>query len=75
MITRIADEDVILGNKFLIKKGERVSCSIATLLRDPKNFPEPDKFDVERWLDEEKIKQNNHLAFIPFSAGPRNCIG
>lgn len=42
--------------------------------RDPKLFPDPDKFDPERFSDENKsnIKQ---YTYQPFGIGPRFCIG
>ncbi|VEN55079.1 unnamed protein product [Callosobruchus maculatus] len=42
------------------------------LQRDPKYFPNPDKFDPTRF---ETMDGTNPYCFIPFSAGPRNCIG
>lgn len=42
--------------------------------RDPKNFPDPEKFDPDRFNDENIINQNLN-AYAPFGIGPRNCIG
>lgn len=37
-------------------------------------FPNPEEFIPERFLDE-KNKDKFLFSYIPFSAGPRNCIG
>ena len=44
------------------------------MFNDPKYFPNPEKFDISRWENSE-TKNDLSFAFIPFSAGPRNCIG
>ena len=41
--------------------------------RDPKLFDDPDDFKPERFLIEATAQ--NAFTYVPFSAGPRNCIG
>lgn len=41
---------------------------------DPDHFPDPEKFDPERFSPE-NYDGKKPFSFIPFSAGPRNCLG
>ena len=43
--------------------------------RDPRIWPDADSFIPERWHGEYKGAEVDRKAFMPFSAGTRNCIG
>lgn len=51
-----------------------VFVSPHALHRDPLLFPDPDRFDPDRWLPERSARLPRG-AFIPFGSGNRLCIG
>ncbi|KAI8037329.1 cytochrome P450 9b2 [Drosophila gunungcola] len=68
----LTDED---GTKlFEFKVGDRVNIPISGLHWDDRYFPEPRKFDPERFSDERKTELVPY-TYLPFGVGPRNCIG
>ncbi|KAJ8039312.1 Cytochrome P450 4V2 [Holothuria leucospilota] len=72
-IGREIEEDIsICGSE--VPKGVSVFLAVYILHRDPHYFPNPEKFDPDRFLPANSEGRHN-CAFIPFSAGPRNCIG
>lgn len=62
------------GTKVSIKVGDIIQIPIQAIHRDHRYFPDPYKFDPERFSEENRDKINRD-AFLPFGSGPRNCIG
>ncbi|KAJ6633992.1 Cytochrome P450 4C1 [Pseudolycoriella hygida] len=72
-VGRILSEDVQL-DQYTIPKGTMVTVAIYFLHRDSRFFPEPERFDPDRFLPENTVSRHPY-AYLPFSAGPRNCVG
>nr|XP_022318084.1 cytochrome P450 4V2-like isoform X1 [Crassostrea virginica]XP_022318120.1 cytochrome P450 4V2-like isoform X1 [Crassostrea virginica] len=66
-------EDCQFG-EFRIPKDTTVIVAPPGLHRDERFFPDPEKFDPDRFLPEKSLKRHPY-SYVPFSAGPRNCIG
>lgn len=74
-VPRIADQDYIIPNtSYKISKGTMFIVPIFSVQRDPEIYPDPDKFDPDRFSEEEMAKRHQ-FAFTPFGEGPRICIG
>eukprot|EP00584_Thalassiosira_punctigera_P013042 CAMPEP_0172558510 /NCGR_PEP_ID=MMETSP1067-20121228/79453_1 /TAXON_ID=265564 ORGANISM="Thalassiosira punctigera, Strain Tpunct2005C2" /NCGR_SAMPLE_ID=MMETSP1067 /ASSEMBLY_ACC=CAM_ASM_000444 /LENGTH=531 /DNA_ID=CAMNT_0013347887 /DNA_START=72 /DNA_END=1667 /DNA_ORIENTATION=- len=79
MIVRNTSEWVnLLGEQ--IPPHTRVMIPIYLLHRHPKYWTEPECFKPERWLNSTTGREGgdgkyHHFAYLPFSAGGRNCIG
>ena len=54
--------------------GTLVGLSPMLLHRDPRWYPEPDRFDPDRFLGQRR-KSLPRNAYLPFGTGPRACIG
>uniref|UniRef100_A0A8D1IKD2 Uncharacterized protein n=2 Tax=Sus scrofa TaxID=9823 RepID=A0A8D1IKD2_PIG len=74
VISRRCTQDIVLPDGRIIPKGVICLISIFGTHHNPSVWPDPEVYDPFRF-DPENIKGRSPLAFIPFSAGPRNCIG
>ncbi|RNA29752.1 cytochrome P450 4V2 [Brachionus plicatilis] len=70
---RTLSEDCEVGG-YKVLKGETAVILAYMIHRDVNYYPDPEKFDPERFLPE-NTKNRNPYAYIPFSAGRRNCVG
>lgn len=61
-------------NGITIPKGTMVQIPYFYIMSDPKSFPDPQKFDPNRFSQEEKEKRDP-LSFSAFGHGPRLCLG
>ncbi|GKY97402.1 hypothetical protein MPSEU_000698700 [Mayamaea pseudoterrestris] len=59
------------GHNYLLPKGSSLLLNIQAVHHDPSLWPEPMKFDPQRFLG----KEPEPYTFLPFIAGPRNCLG
>jgi cytochrome P450 len=70
---RYARNDFQLGDFFLPAKTTVLMSQFVTH-RDPRFFPDPLRFDPERFTPEAKSRRTK-LTYFPFGAGARQCIG
>lgn len=71
---RCTSDYQIPGTDIILKKGQGIYIPIMGIQRNPQYFPEPLKFDPERFLPE-NIEKRHPFSYLPFGEGPRNCIG
>nr|XP_033326765.1 cytochrome P450 6B1-like [Megalopta genalis] len=73
--TRITTSDYTFETlNFTIPKSTEVWIPILMIHRNPVVYPDPTKFDPERFT-KEAIAARHPMHYLPFSDGPRNCIG
>ncbi|XP_013404323.1 cytochrome P450 2C15 [Lingula anatina] len=72
-VAHATSESVEVGG-YTIPKGTIVIADQYRILHDKCNFEDPYQFKPERWLDSSgKVTKSG--AYIPFSTGPRVCLG
>ncbi|CZT12574.1 hypothetical protein WAI453_005583 [Rhynchosporium graminicola] len=73
-LARWTQETTTIGG-YEIPPNVIVSPGIGAVMKDPRIWPDADSYVPERWLGIYKGKEVDRKAFVPFSAGSRNCPG
>ncbi|KAF8874994.1 cytochrome P450 [Infundibulicybe gibba] len=71
-LPRIVPNDMVIAGVH-IPAGTSVAMGATFMHNNPHVFPEPHQFRPERWLEPNSRILESHL--VPFSKGPRSCIG
>ena len=77
MVGREIINNLQIGD-YKIPKGTAVNIDFYSLHHDPEQFDQPEKYIPERFCSETSTSTSTRrhpFAYLPFSAGPRNCIG
>ncbi|KAH7714860.1 CYP4BF1 protein [Aphelenchoides avenae] len=73
LIQRELRKEMEIGGK-LVPEGATIGILPLVIHHNHKVYPNHDEFDPDNFLPERVAKRHTY-DFIPFSAGPRNCIG
>lgn len=75
VIARHMKEELkLISGDYIIPAGATVVVATYKLHRLESIYPNPDKFDPDNFLPERQANRH-YYAFVPFSAGPRSCVG
>ncbi|XP_071643649.1 probable cytochrome P450 6a14 isoform X1 [Temnothorax longispinosus] len=75
VLNRTCTEEIDLPTMNVrLPKGTLITIPVLGLHRDPSIYPDPDKFDPERF-NANVVAERLPYAYLPFGEGPRNCIG
>lgn len=75
LIARKVNQDVKLVSKnYTIPADSTVIIGTYKIHRRPDIFPNPERFDPDNFLPE-RAASRHYYSYIPFSAGPRSCVG
>ena len=73
LFARVLSEDVVIDGNF-IPKGTNIGVAPIALHYNPEYWDDPYAFNPDRFASE-KFLNRHPYSYVPFSAGPRNCIG
>ena len=81
------ERNFVFAGKYVLPTGTKVIIPIAMVHRRPDFWPDPAKFDPDRFSPEtsksrhpfrflpDEVEKRPVCSYIPFSYGARNCIG
>lgn len=70
-VLRVCREPFTVGNQWTVPQGEVIAIMIASIMKDARYFPEPERFRPERFLE----KKYSLSEYLPFGGGARRCLG
>jgi cytochrome P450 len=74
LMTRTAQADDLLPVGVEVERGDTIILPVYALHRHRALWDEPDVFDPDRF-EPARAKARHRYAYLPFSAGPRICVG
>ncbi|KPM11178.1 cytochrome P450-like protein 24 [Sarcoptes scabiei] len=75
LLNRQASEDYYFKEyDVTVEKDRSVMIPVYAIHHDPQYYPDPDRYDPERFMPENRDKIVPY-TYLPFGGGPRNCIG
>ncbi|RCH90936.1 hypothetical protein CU098_002539, partial [Rhizopus stolonifer] len=74
VLSKYCKKDCILPGGYKIHGDAPCSIQVYAMHHNKDVYPDPERFDPDRWTPEEEQKRSR-FAWLPFSTGPRGCIG
>ncbi|MBA4022301.1 MULTISPECIES: cytochrome P450 [Mycobacteriales] len=74
VLMRVVQNDFEVED-FHLEPGQSIAVSPAISNRLPEDFPNPDAFDPDRYLEPRQEDLVNRWTWIPFGAGRHRCVG
>ncbi|CAI6360436.1 unnamed protein product [Macrosiphum euphorbiae] len=74
LLREVQDDLKIFSSDYVLPKGTTCVISPITTHHSPVLYPDPWSFNPENFTPENVAKRHKY-SFIPFSGGPRGCIG
>ncbi|CAH1400041.1 unnamed protein product [Nezara viridula] len=74
VLMRYCSKSITTPYGFRIEAGDTIIIPVYSLHHDPEYYPNPEKFDPERFSPQ-NMESINPYTYLPFGEGPRMCIG